>query len=246
MTPERFESITGGNGDSLSARINKLSERYLKRDVAHISPRYLINRLRVFLYQRGHPEAPWLTADAISILSGLLRSTDDGLEYGSGRSTLWFAQRTRSLVSVEDSPEWHARMGRLIQERRIKNVAYKFVQTARDSASDPGREAYVLADGAIAPASLDYVLVDGTYRDQCAMRAIEVLKPGGILIIDNANWFIPHPTYSPTSASAARGTWRQFISCVEKWRMIWTSNGVYDTAIWFKPYEARQEGGSAH
>ncbi len=49
----------------------------------------------------------------------------------------------------------------------------------------------------IAPQSLDYALVDGSYRDECVMRALEVLRPGGMLILDNANWYIPHPTVFP-------------------------------------------------
>jgi predicted O-methyltransferase YrrM len=234
MAVQPLQSLNTTNGNSRSALINQLSERYLGRTVAHLTPRYVKNRLLVLLYERGHQEAPWLTADAISILSTLLRKTDDGLEYGSGRSTLWFAKRTRSLISIEDSPEWYARVTKSIQDQGINNVVYKFVRTERGLPDDPGRKTYVLADSEIAPGSFDYVLVDGYCRDECAMRAVEVLKPGGILIIDNANWFIPHPTHSPASATSADGLWREFLSTVENWRMIWTSNGVSDTAVWFK------------
>ncbi len=221
--------------DSLSVRVDRITERYIGRRVAHLTPRYVVNKSREIVYNRRHPGEPWLTANAIAILSSMLRSTDDGLEYGSGRSTLWFAKRTRSLISVEDSAQWHAQVSKSLQEQGLTNVRYKFVKTGSSrSPDDPGRSAYVLADPDIAPGSLDYVLVDGYYRDECAMRAIEVLKPGGMLIIDNANWYIPHPTVSPASVTSAMGLWREFLSRVEDWRMIWTSNGVSDTAMWFK------------
>ena len=47
-----------------------------------------------------------LDAQAISILASVLRPSDNGLEYGSGRSTVWFARRTTSLISVETSRLW--------------------------------------------------------------------------------------------------------------------------------------------
>jgi predicted O-methyltransferase YrrM len=222
------------NEESLSARVDRIAQRYLGRHVAHLTPRYVVSKSREILYNRLNPGQPWLTADAIAMLSTMLRGTDDGLEYGSGRSTLWFAQRTHSLISVEDSPQWHARVSRILQEKGVNNVRYRFVPTDLTLADDPERQAYVLADPEIAPQSLDYALVDGSYRDECVMRALEVLRPGGMLILDNANWYIPHPTVSPASASSAEGLWREFMSRVANWRMIWTSNGVSDTAIWLK------------
>ncbi len=40
------------------------------------------------LYERRHPAAPWLTPEAIRPLSTMLAS-NRGLEFGSGRSTIW-------------------------------------------------------------------------------------------------------------------------------------------------------------
>jgi hypothetical protein len=72
----------------------------------HWTPRYVFNRLNVIVYQRMHAGHPWLTAQAISLLDGLLRPIDVGLEWGSGRSTAWFGQRISALTSIEHDALW--------------------------------------------------------------------------------------------------------------------------------------------
>jgi predicted O-methyltransferase YrrM len=98
---------------------------------------------------------------------------------------------------------------------------------------------YVAVTDQIADNSLDFALVDGMGRDKCALRLRQKLKPGGILILDNANWFLPCSTRSPASinikSSAATDDWIRFNESVAKWRSIWTTNGVWDTALWVKP-----------
>ncbi|HSF31082.1 MAG TPA: hypothetical protein VLK82_11525 [Candidatus Tectomicrobia bacterium] len=216
-------------------RVDQLACRYLGRPVGHLTPRYVFDRSRVWVYQRRHPEAPWLTPKAIAILTSMLRPAHDGLEYGSGRSTVWFAQRTNSLISVEASCIWYDRVREMISRQALGNVVYKYIPANPQFADDPHRASYIELDNAIAPGSRDYALIDGFYRDACALRAIDLLKPGAMLIVDNANWFIPHPTRSPFSVTVpASRQWSEFLSCTARWRLIWTSNGVWDTAIWFK------------
>lgn len=114
-------------------------------------------------------------------------------------------------------------------------MRYIHIAADPENADDPAHADYVQGDPNLSSDSMDYVLVDGYYRDECARRAVELVKPGGLLIVDNANWFIPHPTRSPASASnVASAVWGQFLSRVADWRMIWTSNGVSDTALWFR------------
>lgn len=88
-------------------------------------------------------------------------------------------------------------------------------------------------------ASLNLVLVDGAYRDHCARYALPKLAPGGLLVIDNVNWFLPSETRSPFSRGPADGpaneVWRDVLDVIDAWRVIWTSCGVSDTAIYVKP-----------
>ena len=50
------------------------------------------------------PDRPWRTFDAVARLDGLIRSDWRMVEFGSGKSTLWFAERVASLHSIEHDP----------------------------------------------------------------------------------------------------------------------------------------------
>ncbi|MBA7699080.1 hypothetical protein ES703_107766 [subsurface metagenome] len=81
--------------------------------------------------------------------------------------------------------------------------------------------------------------MDGIYRDVCANKVLEKIRPGGIIVLDNANWYLPHDSTSPSSrpknSAPASEEWTRFLDCVKDWHLIWASNGVWDSAVWFKP-----------
>src|SRR5262245_58674086 len=56
----------------------------------------------------GNP-LPWLTHPAIEWLDSVIGPDDTVFEWGSGASTAWFAQRAKSVVSVEHDQTWIAR-----------------------------------------------------------------------------------------------------------------------------------------
>ena len=202
-----------------------------------LTPRYVPNRIRDLVYQRAHPADPWLTPAAIKMLATLLRPTDRGAEFGSGRSTLWFAGRVAELTSVETNAGWHQKVTSQLKERGIGNVRYTLI--AEDNPSECGDGEYARTALAFPDASLDFALVDGYYRDYSAKYIMPKLKPGGILIIDNINWHLPSQSKAPGTRPAELGpatsAWAEVWREIEGWRRIWTSNGVWDTAIFFKP-----------
>lgn len=86
-------------------------------NISHWTPRYLYNRTRLMLYTKAHPGLPWLTRDAIELLEQLIKPTDVLLEFGSGRSTIWFAQRCRRVISIEHHPHWHKNVSEQLQQK---------------------------------------------------------------------------------------------------------------------------------
>jgi hypothetical protein len=187
------------------------------------------------VYERRHPHAPWLTEQAACFLEDWLRPDDEGLEWGSGRSTVWLGARVKRLISVEHDRAWYHRVSETLQQRGLRNVEYHLVHMDRPG-SDP--HAYVGASTMIPAASLDFVLVDGVFRDLCAEAALDLLKLGGVLVLDNANWYLPHATRSPWSVGP-HGTppteiWLRIAKRLETYRSVWTSNGVWDTALFIK------------
>jgi hypothetical protein len=122
-------------------------------------------------------------------------------EYGSGGSTRFWLSQGAQCVSIEHDPAWfevvRARLGgakvdyRLIEPEPATEVGR--------SAADP--EAYLSDDehyrgmsfrkyaGAIdefAAGHFDIVMVDGRARPSCLMHAADKVRPGGLLVLDNA------------------------------------------------------------
>ena len=53
----------------------------------------------------------------IAVLDSWLCAGDTGLEFGSGRSTRWFAARVGALTSIEHDAAWHARVASSLVDR---------------------------------------------------------------------------------------------------------------------------------
>jgi predicted O-methyltransferase YrrM len=141
---------------------------------------------------------------------------------------------------VEHDLRWYERVANSLKRQNITNVEYILHEDSGET--DDGSEkdaAYVMMAHNFARSSLDCVLVDGIHRSACALAILEKIKPGGLLIVDNANWFLPSHSISPNSRNVTQGPaspcWENFSREVDTWRTIWTSNGVWDTAIWIKP-----------
>lgn len=201
----------------------------------HLTPRYLRDRISLLIYERFHPEVPWLTRQAIELLDSWLNVDDVGLEFGSGRSTRWFASRVKQLTSVEDDFEWFSTVQKQIAH--YENVDYRL---CHEKSHDTLNSDYIDVIKDFPSASLDFCLIDGIARDHCALASLDKIKPGGILIIDDVERYIPrkHCSHAPMARSLKDGyetdIWRQVGEQLTKWRCIWTTDGVTDTAIWVK------------
>ena len=211
----------------------------MSRTFHHWTLRYLVDRTTEKTYRRAHPGVPWIAPAAVEFLDGYLKPTDKMLEFGSGRSSLWFAERIGHITSVEHNPDWHRQISTKIAEKRLSNISYFLHPKQADSV--PGSQSqYVLVTQSIPPQSLDVVLVDGIYRAQCVLQSLPLIVDGGILVIDNVNRYLPSRSIAPNSRSAEAGPvddeWRQVLELIGNWRFFWTSNGVSDTAFYFKPH----------
>ena len=142
----------------------------LTRAFRHWAHRYLYNRFKLFLDEIKHPDHPWLTQQANAILSSWLRKTDVGLEWGSGRSTIWFAKRVAHLTSVEHDPIWYEKVKKELANANITNTkVYCYKTPLKDEEIE--NNLYVKIADNFPDNSLDFVLVDGIFRSECALRA---------------------------------------------------------------------------
>lgn len=181
------------------------------------------------------PCYPWLNAGAVRFLDRHLRPDMTGFEWGCGRSTAFVARRVARLVTVEHKEKWRRRVAALLAGQGIANVEFRFVPPG----DGPGRPearpalwretghvhrkpefaAYADAILDIPEDSLDFVLIDGRARVECALNAFCRVKPGGFLLLDNSEW----EKYAPVLAAAP------------DWRRIDFENGVWRTTILGRP-----------
>ncbi|MGH8560324.1 MAG: O-methyltransferase [Methylococcales bacterium] len=214
------------------------------RSYKHWTPRYIADRLALMVYERKRPDAPWLTRSMIDILETWLRPGDVGLEFGSGRSTVWFARRVAHLTSVEHDPKWYSKVAGDLRDAGVaERVDYRLLG---DGQTDASASAYVRVTSEMPPDSLDFFLVDGVMREHCALASLDKIKPGGILIVDNIEWYMLRENRSSAPGGrclregfASEG-WKQCAESLKEWRCIWTSNGVWDTALWVNPAVEKQ------
>lgn len=196
-----------------------------------MTPRFIFNLILVKINQWQYKENPWITSSASRILDSLLTSSDIGVEFGSGRSTLWFAQRLKHLISIEKKTEWYFKVKKNLSMSKLEpKVELRLCPEDNDYVS----QALIFDDN-----SVDFCLIDGAKRDYCALYILPKLRKGEILVLYNANLFLPNDSsYSPNSRRMKEGfsteTWQQFAEQSSKFRRIWTSNGVWDTVIWIK------------
>ena len=209
-------------------------------------PRYFFRRLCDIYFQRKHPDCPWLSPAAILLLDNWLKKTDRALEWGSGRSTRWFARRVSHLVSVEDSPEWYATVREsLSKEDLLKSVDYRLIGCGEfNEQSEPETHPYADAIGTFPDQHFDFIMVDGNIRLPCMRQALAKLKPGGLLALDNANRYFPNhflggfSTVDQPRAEPRSPGWADLSDKLRSWRWINTTNGIWDTRFWVKPPDA--------
>lgn len=120
----------------------------------------------------GGLPVPWYTYPMIEYLDSLDLSHMRVFEYGCGNSTLWWAARAREVVSVEDNPEWHAKVSKEVSANArlvLEQNHTRYVEAIR------------------AFGSFDLIVVDGIVRYQCSVEAVKHLNPGGAIILDNSD-----------------------------------------------------------
>jgi predicted O-methyltransferase YrrM len=188
-------------------------------------PRVLVHRVRYWVWEKRNPDKPWLCPGTVAFCQAHLSSSMRALEFGSGRSTRWFASLVGHLTSVESDAGWHAEVKRQLAEAGVSNVDYRFVPL-NQPIDEPERQEYDpepdyvrVADG-FADRSLDLVVVDGHYRTHCIRHVVPKIAPGGYLLVDDVN-FWPSVDALPVPAS---------------WRVVDDStNGLKRCLIWQAP-----------
>jgi predicted O-methyltransferase YrrM len=208
---------------------NLFEDRTNERFRKFLSPRWVVARINLAIFEHRHPDVPWITRDAIRMLEEHLRRDHVGFEWGSGNGTLWLLRRTKSLTSVEHFRPWADKVKQKLADAGVKNADYRYVDESK----------YCDVIDEFPDEHFDYVIVDGLFRDTAMIKSMPKLKHGGWLVLDNVNWYLPSESRTPQSRSRKAGPatelWGEVERRLASWKTTWTTNGVNDTAIFVKP-----------
>jgi len=138
-------------------------------------------------------EIPWFSYAAIDFLENYLRPEMTAFEYGTGGSTLFFSQRVKAVLSVEDNPEWYNLVTQRLSEKSVSNVCVKLHPF--DFKNPVGFENSEYFQALPLDTAFDVIVVDGSeewtqVRPHCFARAQRCVRPGGIIVVDDS-WRYP-------------------------------------------------------
>lgn len=128
---------------------------------------------------------PWLHPDVIDYFAGILRPDMDAIEQGCGGSTIWLAKLVRTVLALDDALEWV-----YMVKHHLDKAGYTHASVNHwpdPNLFPPIHQKYDLA------------FVDGSRagRVYWMQHIAEIVKPGGWLVLDNAN----RPEYQDTRAA---------------------------------------------
>ncbi len=144
--------------------ILRTSEEYKNRSKTQISDR------------------PWFVQGAIKYLEKILTKNTIAMEYGSGGSTRWFAQRVMKITSIEHNKRWYDRVYNYIIFNDIKNVNLKYIDLYHGYAK--------VIDNM---GKFDFISIDGRRRSECIQYAHTHVNIGGYILLNDAERKHYHP-----------------------------------------------------
>jgi hypothetical protein len=187
-------------------------------------------------YRPLFPNTPNFTPSASRRIERLLEKGMTVFEWGSGRSTPWFADRVDRLVSVEHSPEWYEKGREKLAKLGIRNVELILVTPSVETdfswerdwpffgllGHAPGGAEYIGYMRAIdrfQDGSFDCVCIDGRARVGCLPHAVSKLAWNGFIILDDSQ----RPRYG------------EFFDLLRDWSVEHHGFGLRRTTLFWRP-----------
>lgn len=212
--------------------------------VKALNPQYIFYRIarpilkvNYALFRKINEPCPWLSPAATLYFKKYLTENMIGLEYGSGFSTLFFANRVKHMEVIEHHKGWYEKIVKLLTENKVdEKINYHLIeQNKSDEVQLPEfvnksyypenfnwRKTYFNYFEHVKSYKdeyFDFIIVDGRARVECSLNAFAKLKSGGLFVLDNSE----RKRYEPV------------FECLKNWEMVNTSNGLTDTTFWLKP-----------
>ena len=140
-------------------------------------------------------EYPCMDDREIKFIESFLSKDKDFLEFGSGGSTFYFADKVKNLISIEHDEYWCSQMTQKLNEKQVKNAEILFAAPTSQwvSSEFPWNfrsvefNSYIKAPEYIRrnfpDFKFDVVLLDGRARVECAKFIYPYLTDDAVVIM---------------------------------------------------------------
>jgi hypothetical protein len=118
---------------------------------------------------------PWYTYSAIEYINQFDLKDKNIFEYGTGYSSLYFAQKVKEIITVEDDEEWFKKISK--NKPNNLNILFKEEKSNYLSSIEKLNKKF------------DIIIIDASYRLDCCAYVKNNLNSGGMVILDNSDWF---------------------------------------------------------
>jgi len=117
---------------------------------------------------------PWVTYSFISYIENRLNKKMSIFEYGSGNSTLYFAEKVNHVISVEHDKEWFENLLENIPENvQLKHCDLQYAGDYCKTIVSTDRKYSI-------------IIIDGRDRVNCILNSTSSLSQDGVLILDDS------------------------------------------------------------
>ena len=129
---------------------------------------------------------PYYTEPSLEIIDYFDFSDKSVLELGMGASTIWWSKKAKSVVAVDDNPQWYNMVVEGLNEKNSHNVHAIFAEEL---------QYYTLPLKTMGV--FDLIIVDGSFRKECLeLISKQNLSQDGMVILDNLE-FMPEAIEIP-------------------------------------------------
>lgn len=143
---------------------------------------------------------PWMTYEAIKNLKEILTTKDSIFEFGCGTSTIFFAQNTKLVISIETNRNWFEIICKKIRTLKLTKIEFKISDSFKKLYDDIfiyGNVIILLLENGQNNnlyqktvnqfnKKFDYVIIDSLKRLECCHESISNIKDNGIIILDDS------------------------------------------------------------
>ena len=154
---------------------------------------------------------PWITDGANDFLfqKVLNKEIMSVLEFGSGASTVWFAENIETLISIEHDEGWYGKITDILNSKGLSIEDYVLFPRPYSNVCSSYKDRL-----------FDLVVVDGRDRVSCAKASYKLVRPGGYLMLDNDE----------------RSYYNSVHGLLEKWEKISYVQSGPDKTGWIAPH----------